>query len=593
VLTVIHITHEAVHKIGGIGSVLEGLITSKRYGAAVSRTLLVGPLFSTEGGIEARFGRDAEVYYSSLDGRFDHSAAVALRDVEHRHGVQLVYGRRPLKAADSSNQAAAEALLINVSHVDPGPLRLCKFRLFEAFGIRSDRYENIWEYEQYMRLALPALDALRALGAFETRGRTVVVAHEFMGVPTALAARAFPDYPSRTVFYAHEVAAVRKIVEEHPGGDAAFYNIMRRARRDGRYLEEIFGSQDGYFKHPLVKAARFCDNILAVGDDVVEEFRFLAPEFAQAPITLTYNGIPAHPSTSREEVESKRRLQQYAENLLGFKPDYVFTHVTRLVPSKGLWRDLDLLAHVEQAFRRDGRTAVLFVLSTEIGGPRRPADILRMEREWDWPVAHREGLPDLSNGEAAYYRHVQSFNARSRQCKVVFLNQFGFDRACCGQRMPEAMEFWDIRRGSDLEFGQSIYEPFGIAQIEAMAAGCVCVISSVCGCAGFVRRVTNERPEPNVLIADFTELPPGLLGGRESPPIDALRAMTAEQLRAVEAVVAQRVAERVLATLPKSEEEYATLLERGQSLATRMSWDVIAQDYFLPAIEAALSRPRG
>ena len=28
------------------------------------------------------------------------------------------------------------------------------------------------------------------------------------------------------------------------------------------------------------------------------------------------------------------------------------------------------------------------------------------------------------------------------------------------------MEFLDIRQGSDLEFGQSIYEPFGIAQVE-------------------------------------------------------------------------------------------------------------------------------
>jgi hypothetical protein len=27
--------------------------------------------------------------------------------------------------------------------------------------------------------------------------------------------------------------------------------------------------------------------------------------------------------------------------------------------------------------------------------------------------------------------------------------------------MPADMEFMDIRKGSDVEFGQSIYEPFG------------------------------------------------------------------------------------------------------------------------------------
>ena len=46
------------------------------------------------------------------------------------------------------------------------------------------------------------------------------------------------------------------------------------------------------------------------------------------------------------------------------------------------------------------------------------------------------------------------------------------------------MSFLDIRRGSDVEFGQSIYEPFGIAMLEPLTYGAICVISSVCGCAG-------------------------------------------------------------------------------------------------------------
>ena len=33
------------------------------------------------------------------------------------------------------------------------------------------------------------------------------------------------------------------------------------------------------------------------------------------------------------------------------------------------------------------------------------------------------------------------------------------------------MEYADIRRGSDVEFGQSIYEPFGIAQSGATVIG--------------------------------------------------------------------------------------------------------------------------
>lgn len=583
--TLAHVTHEAVHKIGGIGTVLEGLITARAYHEGVDRTVLVGPLFSVEGDATTRLGRGGEVYYSQRDHRRDHAAAHALRDVEQRYGVEIIYGRRPFKAVDTGFESAPEVLLIAVWHAQPGPLKYLKFRLYEAYNIASDRYESVWEYEQYVRLAMPALEALRAIGACGGADQQcVVVAHEFMGMPTALAAKLFPEFGCKAVFQAHEVAAVRKIVEEHPCHDTMFYNVLRRAPREGLYLEDVFGSQDGYFKHPLVKAARHCDNILAVGDDVVEELRFLSPQFKEAPISLTYNGIPAYRSTAEEDTASKRRLQVYAENLLGFCPDFVFTHVTRLVRSKGLWRDLEVMEHIERAFRADGRTAVLFVLSTEMGGPRRPADVLRMEREYGWPVAHREGLPDLSGGEAAYYVGVQAFNARSRQCKVIFVNQFGFDREHCGLRMPEDVQFWDIRRGSDLEFGQSVYEPFGIAQIEALSFGSICVMSAVCGCAGFVRRVTDNRPGPNVIVVDYTHLDRSVADVR-----DLLKLTAADRLR-VERHVAQEAARQILAALPTTPVQSAALLDRGHEIARRMSWDVIARDYFLPAIEFALKR---
>ena len=49
--TVVHVTHEATGKIGGIGAVLDGMFTSKAYDQAVGRTILVSPLFSSEGDI--------------------------------------------------------------------------------------------------------------------------------------------------------------------------------------------------------------------------------------------------------------------------------------------------------------------------------------------------------------------------------------------------------------------------------------------------------------------------------------------------------------------------------------------------------------
>ena len=47
--TIAHVTHEAVQKVGGIGAVLQGLLTSKAYQAVDQRTSLIGPLFPVDG----------------------------------------------------------------------------------------------------------------------------------------------------------------------------------------------------------------------------------------------------------------------------------------------------------------------------------------------------------------------------------------------------------------------------------------------------------------------------------------------------------------------------------------------------------------
>ena len=54
------------------------------------------------------------------------------------------------------------------------------------------------------------------------------------------------------------------------------------------------------------------------------------------------------------------------------------------------------------------------------------------------------------------------------------------------------MRFLDIRMGSDAEFGQSIYEPFGIAQVEPISFGGICVFTDVSAAvSGFVKKAAN------------------------------------------------------------------------------------------------------
>jgi len=248
--------------------------------------------------------------------------------------------------------------------------------------------------------------------------------------------------------------------------------------------------------------------------------------------------------------------------------------------------DLRVLEHMEEEFISQNKTAVLYILSTEVS-QRRLSDIEKMESDYNWPVAHREGLPDLSGGEAAFYAGVQDFNARSKNIKVVFINQFGFCRDCCGQRMPDEMEMMDIRKGSDVEFGQSIYEPFGIAQLEPLSFGGICVITNVCGCAGFVKDVTMGQDTKNVIFADYTDLGQlGHLGLEEMLNID-------EKVRdEIEHSLSRKIALEICARLPKNESETQELIESGYALARNMSWDCVVENYLLKSLENAAHKHR-
>jgi len=584
--TLVHITHEAAAKVGGIGAVLEGLFTCQSYLDAIDRSIVIGPLFSTEGSVLDRLGEDGEVLYSSLDGLVNTGYAPAFRKIESFFNAGIIYGRRTFVDKQTGIKSSPEVVLVDVRSVDAGILNEFKGQLFDEFGIRSDLYEHLWEYEEYVRLAPVAMAMLKVIGA--SSGNTVIVAHEYMGMPTALAAKLDPNCDYKTAFYAHEVATMRKIVEEHPGHDTMFYNVINKAHQQKLYVSDVFGDQDHFYKHPLVEASKHCDVILAVGRYVAEEMRFLAPEFETENIEVVYNGIPAHRISVDEKLASKRKLQQYCSNILGYRPDMIFTHVTRLVRSKGLWRDLRVLEHLDEPFRRAGKTAVMFLLSTEVC-QRRSYDVFEMEARYNWPVAHREGWPDLSGGEAAFYTAIQEFNAKTKSIKVVFVNQFGFSKKLCGNKMPEDMEMLDIHRGTDVEFGQAIYEPFGISPVEPLTYGALCVFSNVCGCAGFASDAIAALDavsdgSRNIIIADYTdaearkaELPELLLIDR------AIRDRIEEQ-------ISNEVADEILMLLPKTEFEMATMVENGYRIAKNMSWDVVVKNHVLPSLKKILHK---
>ncbi|MCP4708520.1 MAG: hypothetical protein GY869_07850, partial [Planctomycetes bacterium] len=207
----------------------------------------------------------------------------------------------------------------------------------------------------------------------------------------------------------------------------------------------------------------------------------------------------------------------------------------------------------------------------------------RMEQQWNWPLAHREGWPDLSAAEADFYSVIQAFNLRSHQIKIIWFNQFGWDRQSCGLRMPEDMQFTDLRMGADVEFGQSIYEPFGISQLETLGWGGLCVISSACGCLDFVRSIAGSQLSDNILIADYTH--PDIF--EDHNDMHDLLQIDRRRRDLIEHHVSENIARAILENLPQNHDQVQLLIDQGSELAAQMSWDAICRNYFLPALHRA------
>lgn len=582
----LHVTHEAVEKMGGIGAVIAGLVTSADYRRAFERTVLIGPVLMTDRTGPERFGRYGKVLYSSIDGIDTGGWAAKFGPVEQAYQAGIIYGTRRVTDGDSIVPAEVEVLLVDVFRCDHDRLNLFKADLFTRFAISSDEFEHIWEFEQYVRLAEPAWEAMRIIGC--TGGppappeQAILFSHEYMGLPTALKAVMDSRADVRTVFYAHEVASVRRIVEKHPAHDLMFYNLLEMGERDGRGLEDFFPSVRSHFKHPLIKSARYCDAIFAVGDFVGREMRFLQPGCENVPVEMVYNGVSVASPTPEERRERRGLMKQYAKNLFDFEPDYIFTHVARPVLSKGIWRDLRILHELDGKLAGEGRSAVYFMLGT-LAGRRREKDILRMEREYGWPVHHRKGYPDTCNGEEVVGGLFEDFNQHHKAVKVVLVNQFGWRRGRCGLRMPEKMTFADVRMGTDVEFGLSVYEPFGISQLEPLGAGAICVLSNVCGCVGLLKQYAADEMPDNVLIGDFIRLPASLT------PADAMRIDVAQR-DAVETSEAKLLARRLAERLPKNDGDIDELLCSGAALGKKITWERTVADFFLPAVRRMCER---
>ncbi len=570
----VHVTHEAIQKIGGIGTVLHGLIGAKTYQKAFPETLLYTPMFNCDGKCHDRLGEDSLTLYSSIDGVDEKGLKKTFSPIEEKHRVKIAFGKKSfLDEKTKKVIATVDICAVDIWNMRDETVRAFKFRLWEHFGIQSDAFVHDSDYEQYLRIGAIMVEIVEAL--YGENSRAAVFSHEYMGMASALATLIAKMDGKRqhdlTLFYAHEVSTARMIVEKHQGHDLAFYNIMNHDLGKKISMEARFGSYSNFSRNELIKRADKLDYVFAVSRVTKDEYMYLCPEADESKVKVVFNGIRVEKMPYSEKENAMALVNGWCKSLYNFTPDHIFTHVTRLVVSKGLWRDVRMLYLLDEYFAEKNLNGFFVMLSTLVGEPRRHEDIKHMEDEYGWPVLHKKGYPDLLGAEEDLYDQLQLFNARSKKIKGVFLNQFGFSRRLCGKRVPDGATLTDLRLASDFEFGMSIYEPFGIAPLETLPFGGIPVVSADSGCANLLETCLQKD---DFVSIDFAAVPTSYKR-QFSTPEDFLK-ISKDMRDLIETESCRRGAGAIIELLPKNKAARKKRFEKLQESAKQMDWAHVA-----------------
>ncbi len=574
----VHISHEALHKIGGIGEVLAGLCTAPSYQSFFDKTFFYGPLFEYIGSASSRLGKDGIVYYSSKDNYDTGHFGELFKPLLEKYSIEVVYGkRRLLSEFNPSRIATVDVLLVDITHMKREIVDYHKYLFWEHFGLPSDKYEQDWDYEQYFRIALPYFEFLNLL--YPKALKFYHFSHEYMGIPCLLSLELkdkFNPERHRRIFYAHEIAPVRRIIETLPGHDITFYNLLNKAKETKESLEDLFGSQMDWYRTALVKLAQRVERIFAVSDLVAEEYKFLCPTVETNKIKVVYNGL----FLDHIEYEKKQKSRNKFTLCLSYKGcekiDLIISHTCRLVKSKGIWRDFRVLHLLDRHLAKHNLRGVYFLLATQVPQGRPPELVETMVKEYGWPFVHKIGWPDLVGYEIEIYQFLQSFNKHSKAIKGIFINQFGLSKRKCGMDFPEDLTTFDLKLASDVELGLSIYEPFGISHIEVLPLGGLPILSTSCGVYYLLKRNFSVHFQPYVAI-DFINV-------AEELPSEILKSLTEEKRAILEDLAISRYLEEIFRKIPKNEEERYKLYADVQGYLKGFDWDCIIKNYFLPAL---------
>ncbi len=569
---VVHVTNEAGIKKGGIGATLFGLISLEKYHEDVKRTILLGPFQKNKQTEYEMLQQNISIKYLTREITSDISSELKIKfeSIEKRYNIEILYGIRLFKEKE------IEIILIDSTDADINRLNIFKGKLFDNFGFQSDLFEHDEEFEDCMSIAVPALRTVYTLTDLKTIKNKFLICHDVYAIPTLLASKMM-NMEYRNFYFLHEVPCSRDIIENFHGHEIAFYNIMDNIDPEKKKTTHCGINCTKCFRFGMMKLIKEADRIFSVGDHLEREMKYFYPEI-DLKIEKIYRGIPNYYYDIEKKFQAKEKIIEYTSSICGFRPDYIFTHITRLIPSKGLWRDLQIMNHIDKFLQEKGKRGILIFLSSVIPEGRSKSEILTMEKEYGWPVIHKIGYPDLVSHEIDCYKNLQKFNKSAKSVRAILVNQFGWSQDKCGTAVPEDMDFHDLRLGTDVEFGLSIYEPFGISHLESLTVGAICVMSSTCGSIGLLKKELDSLENENLIIADYKE------SGKDFSA-SALINLEEEKLTALEMTVSEKTAQELIKKLPQNFEDHLQLFKNGYKMSNKLSWDKIYDELYRQTLQ--------